>query len=45
MYPYDVALLQSNCHVVCSFDERDEQIKKNLKRIGELAGFANNRVG
>ena len=24
MYPYDVALIQSNCHVVRRLDERDE---------------------
>ncbi|HXG53144.1 MAG TPA: nitrilase-related carbon-nitrogen hydrolase [candidate division Zixibacteria bacterium] len=45
MYPYDVALIQSNCHVVRRRDERDELIKRNLKRIGELVGFASNRVG
>ena len=45
MYPCDVALIQSNCHVVRRLDERDEMIKKNLKRINELVGFANNRVG
>lgn len=26
MYPYDVALIQSNCHVVRRLDERDEMI-------------------
>jgi len=45
MYPYDVALIQSPCHVVRRLDERDELIKKNIQRINELAGFAANRVG
>lgn len=33
MYPFDVALIQSNCHVVRRLDERDERIERNLKRI------------
>ncbi len=45
MVPYDVALIQSPCHVVRRLDERDSLIQQNVKRIRELAGFAINRVG
>lgn len=45
MYPYDVALIQSPCEVVRRLDERDALLKKNIKRLTELTGWAIHRVG
>jgi len=34
MYPYDVALIQSPCHVAGRFDDRDAMTKQNLNEAG-----------
>lgn len=45
MEPYDVALIQTRTRVVRNLSERDEVVESNIRRIGELIGFAANRMG
>jgi len=45
MEPYDVGLIQSPCWVIRNISEREDCIRRNVKRITDLAGFVIKRWG